>query len=346
MPPFVISIFIAHQGCPHQCIFCNQWSITGGKKVSGPVMTGAHVAKEIKRQLAWPRKDISSEVQVAFYGGSFTGLPFLRQQELLGAVSPFIKSGEVRTIRLSTRPDYVEETTGPFLKGHGVGIVELGVQSMTQAVLDACERGHSVSHVEKAIGCLRTVGLTVGAQIMIGLPGETGKTTLNGVRRLIGLAPDFVRIYPALVFKGSKLAELWASGGFRPLSLDKAVVLTAHLKELFDKSGIRVVRMGLQPSAALESDLIDGPYHPAFGDLVMAQILFKKVRAALVAARRASTDDTNRKFKLSIARQDQSVFRGQKNRSINHLNDMGLLKQVEIVLAAKQERGTVFVTSA
>lgn len=345
MAPFVIAIFIAHQGCPHRCIFCNQWSITGGMGKAGPMQSGDQVSAEIERQLAWPRKNTKSEVQVAFFGGSFTGLPLERQQELLRAVAPFIRDGRVQRIRLSTRPDYVDEQTGVFLKGYGVGIVELGVQSLTPAVLDACARGHTANQVEYAFTCLKSAGLTVGGQLMIGLPGETRKSTLRGVRRLSVLAPDFVRIYPALVLKGSKLAEMWAAGKYQPLELSEAVSLTVRIKEMLGQAGIRVVRMGLQPSVALEDDLLAGPYHPAFGDLVGSRILFKKVRAALAEARQARTDERSGPLCLSIAAADQSAFRGQKNTAIRRLNELGLLNEVKVVFSADQGRGTVFLMS-
>jgi len=345
MPPFVISIFIAHQGCPHRCIFCNQLSITGNSQAAGPTITGDQVQTEIRRQLAWPRKDRAAEVQVAFYGGSFTGLPRSRQRELLGAVASFLDDGLVQGIRLSTRPDYIDLKAIALLQEYRVGIVELGVQSLTPAVLAICERGHTVQHVEEAIARLKSSGFKVGAQLMVGLPGETRMSTLAGARRLIGLSPDFVRIYPALVLKSSRLAEMQAAGEFRPLSLSEAVLLTARLKEMFEEAGIRVVRMGLQPSAALEKDLVAGPYHPAFGDLVRTRMLFKKVRAALVMARPKEIGNVLPGLKLAIAGADQSVFRGQRSSSINRLVALGLLKQVEIVFDSGQARNTVLVTS-
>lgn len=331
--PYIIPLFIPHEGCPHRCIFCNQHTITGCTER----VTVARVRTEIEAWLARPR-DRRREVQVAFYGGSFTGLPRRRQEELLGAVHPFLDREEVAGIRLSTRPDDVDKETARFLAAAGVRIVELGVQSMSAEVLALSGRGHSVAQVEEGFRHLKAAGLLVGGQLMLGLPGETAAGQLAGLRRLLALRPDLLRLYPALVLRGSRLAALYQTGRYRPLSLAAAVALAARMKALCDAAGVPVVRMGLQPSPALEQEVAAGPYHPAFGELVLSRLLFRKARRKLAGS------GTARPRILGIAAADESVFRGPGNCGPRRLAALGLLGSTRIEYRPGQRRQTVVVT--
>ncbi|MBI4792296.1 MAG: radical SAM protein [Deltaproteobacteria bacterium] len=333
LTPFIIPFFIAHQGCPHQCIFCNQHAITGSREQ----LTGELVGREIRRCLAWPR-DVMRQVQVAFYGGSFTGLGRDRQQELLGAVQPFIDRGEVAFIRLSTRPDYIDREKSLYLKERRVGLVELGIQSFDDAVLEKCRRGHTAGQVEEAFAHLRRAGIGVGGQLMVGLPGETTRGVVAGAQRLALLQPDLVRIYPALVLRGSPLADLHSAGGYRPLSMNRAVALCTRLREIFTAARIPVVRLGLQPSASLEKDLAAGPYHPAFGELVLSRLYFRRVRRILALLQKERGRTT---INLILSAADQSLFRGQKRTSVQRLNALGLLAGVEVLFRPGLPRFTI-----
>jgi len=331
--PFIIPFFIAHQGCPHQCVFCNQHVITG----SSQWLTGEMVSGEIDRCLGWPR-DRTRQVQVAFYGGSFTGLDRGRQEDLLGAVGPFIERGEVDLIRLSTRPDYVDQAKAFFLKGRGVGMVELGIQSFDAEVLARCRRGHTAEQVDEAFAHLRQAKIGVGGQLMVGLPGETTAGVLAGARRLVLLRPDLVRIYPTLVLKASPLEDLLAAGRYQPLSMNRAIALCARLKEIFAAAAIPVVRMGLQPSVSIEHDLVAGPYHPAFGELVLSRLYLKRVRKSLAILQK---EHGCAKIRLILSAADRSLFSGQKRCSVTRLAALGLLDDVEVVFLPGQPRLTI-----
>ncbi|HIJ90653.1 MAG: radical SAM protein [Desulfobulbaceae bacterium] len=331
-PPFIIPVFIAHQGCPHQCLFCNQRSITGASEgILGP----REVEDIIRTQLAWPRRYPTAPVQLAFYGGSFTGLALERQHELLGAVQPFLASGRIQEIRLSTRPDYVTPEIAGFLREHGVGIVELGAQSLDDRVLAASGRGHTAAQVRQAVACLKEAGMQVGLQLMLGLPGDSTVTALAGARQAAELCPDLVRLYPCLVISGSPLAELYRQGQFQPLTLPRAVALAGRLLAVFKAHRIPVVRMGLQPSPSLEKTVLSGPYHPAFGELVLSRLFFNKVRAEL------SVRSSYHFYRLCIAKADESVYRGKGNANVKRLAALGLLDGVETVFSASQPRQSV-----
>ena len=334
--PLVIPIFISHQGCPHRCIFCNQHPITGIPEQASAACTAESVQAEINLWLARsPRQ--GRRVQVAFYGGSFTGLPVERQQNLLSAAQPFILNGQVDGIRLSTRPDYITPETPAFLQEFGVETVELGVQSMEPAVLEKSLRGHSVQQVAEAIALLKEAGVNTGAQLMIGLPGETTASAVSGAKRLAALQPDFARLYPVLIIKGSGLEPLYHQGRYRPLSLPQAVILAGRVTAILAEQGIKVIRTGLQPSAELEANLVAGPYHPAFGELVKARMFFTEVRRQLCRYR-------GRTCRLVLAAQDRSLFSGQKKCSVTRLMQLGLLDQATVIFAdTPSQRGIVGV---
>lgn len=329
--PLIIPLFIPHEGCPHRCLFCNQHSISS--QTRSPI-TGAEVAATIREWLVLARPERRTRAQVAFYGGSFTGLPAARQSELLSAVQPFLRRGEVQAIRLSTRPDTVDRDRLALLVSHGVTTVELGVQSCDDRVLRQAGRGHSSADSLQASRLIKDRGLQLGWQLMPGLPGEDGRSLRRTVEATIQTRPDFVRIYPALVVRGSGLAWLYHQGGYRPLSLGRAVVLAAFMKKRFDDQGIGVVRMGLQSSATLERDLVAGPWHPAFGELVKARLMLRQTRRTL--ARTGANPVV-----LVINDRDQSIFRGPGSVNLRRLQELGLSARFTLRFDPNQPRQTV-----
>ncbi len=334
-PLLVIPVFIPHEGCPHCCVFCNQRRISGFTEKS---VTAEDVRVTVQ---TWLDRDGPAQrrVQAAFYGGSFTGLPLMRQKELLGAVAPFLEQGRVQSLRLSTRPDYIDQERVALLCRYRVSTVELGVQSMNDRVLALAKRGHCAADVDRAVPVLRQAGMEIGIQLLLGLSGDTRTTLRQTVERVIALQPDFIRIYPLLVVQHSELAEQHKRGEYTPLSLDKAVVLAAWMKQRFDQAGIRVVRMGLQAGPELESSLLAGPWHPAFGELVASRLMLRKTRKLLYQVPLEST------IYLSINERDQSVFRGMKSANVKRLQQLGLWQRIVLSTDSALPRGTVRMLS-
>jgi len=307
----IIPFFITHAGCPHQCVFCNQKNITGNNEP--PDASSIHLT--ISRYLEALRDD--EVVQVAFYGGSFTALPLAAQTAYLEAVRPFIRSGNIESIRLSTRPDSITADILALLKQYGVATVELGAQSMDDGVLLLSGRGHSAADTVKAVALLREHHFAVGLQLMPGLPGDTPETFQRTLAQVIALKPDFVRIYPALVIKETPLAELYRSGRYTPLSLDDAVQLCHRAVAQFEAAGIEVIRVGLQPTAELErpGTIIAGPWHPAFRQLVESSRFLEKLCALLHPGEEA------RRVTIFANPADLSTVIGQKRRNIAAIRD-------------------------
>jgi histone acetyltransferase (RNA polymerase elongator complex component) len=270
LKPVVIPFFIAHLGCPHRCVFCDQEKISGAR---GVLPTAEEMLGTVARYRA---SSPGREREVAFYGGTFTALPREDQSYLLGALQPLLASGDLSSLRLSTRPDAVDLETASFLKAMGVRTVELGVQSMNEEVLRLSGRGHSARDAELALRVLQEAGITVGVQLMPGLPGDSDQRSLDSLEHVLALRPSFLRIYPTLVLAGTELATLYGAGKFQPQSLEQAVSLCRRMLLAARRAGIPVIRLGLQPTAELESPgvLLAGPYHPAFGQLVESELYY------------------------------------------------------------------------
>ena len=278
MSAAVVPFFISHLGCPHRCVFCDQEKIAGAKGVLPD-------AQQMQAKVARYRESSPGrELEAAFYGGTFTALPRGDQQYLLGAMQPLLDSGCLSSLRLSTRPDAVDPDTARFLKSMGVATVELGVQSMDEEVLRLSGRGHGAADTERALRVLQDAGLSAGVQLMPGLPGDTVERSLASLDRVLSLAPSFLRIYPTLVIAGTGLADLYRAGSYLPQSLDQAVSLGKRMLLAALRADVPVIRLGLQPTAELAAPgvLLAGPYHPAFGQLVQAE-LFYDLMSALVA---------------------------------------------------------------
>lgn len=259
----IIPFFIPHYGCPQQCIFCNQVRITGQ---TTPV-TPSDVARIIDGYLASAREPHCWEA--AFYGGSFTALPLDVMESLLRPAREALAAGRIEKIRLSTRPDCISEEILTVLSRMGVSLVELGVQSLSDNVLRLAERGHTVGDAEEAVRLLRERGFKVGLQFMTGLPGETMAILRESARKGVALRPDFIRLYPVLVLKDTKLAAMYLEGSYQPLTLEEAVFRCAFLKRWYQRHGIPVIRTGLQATEELDrgDSFLGGPYHPSMGEL-------------------------------------------------------------------------------
>ncbi len=318
----IIPFFIPHAGCPHHCVFCSQKQITGR---SGPPEPSA-IAPTIEGYLA--PADSPARAEVAFYGGSFTALSPDRQEAYLAAVSPYIKAGRVTNIRLSTRPDCITASGMDLLKRFHVTIVELGAQSMDDTVLQQSGRGHRAAATAAAVGMLRNEGFLIGLQLMAGLPGDSAETFLRTVEATAALEPDFIRLYPTLVIRNTRLEELYRSGAYEPLSMDRAVDLCRQALLRFEAAGIPVIRIGLQSTDEMgrPGAVLAGPYHPAFGQLVESSVFLARMRALLLPAVAEHEDAV-----VAVNPLDLSTAIGQKRSNVTALKREFRLRSLRIV---------------
>jgi len=267
-----IPVFIPQAGCPFQCVFCNQSRIAGS---SSPTL--AEVKAEIEKCLAGiPR---GTETQIAFFGGSFTGLPASVQESYLQVAASYIEKGRAESVRISTRPDYIDKPRLELLKRYRVTDIELGAQSLDDDVLRRSGRGHTAADVMSAAGLIRSEGFTLGLQMMIGLPGDSKEKSLTTGRKIIEAGADNTRIYPALVIRETRMEKWYAQGKYKPLELEEAVEWSAELMEMFEKAGVKTLRVGLHPSEGLLSgrNLVAGPFHASFRELVLSELWWKEL---------------------------------------------------------------------
>ncbi len=268
--PFVVPVFLPHAGCPHRCVFCNQRSTTGQEES----LPSVNAVRRTIREFLAHRKERTRRTEISFYGGNFLGLSPELISLLLATATAFVQSGEADGIRFSTRPDTIDAPRMKLIARFPVTTVELGVQSMNDAVLRQSQRGHTAQAVREAVALLRRRPYALGLQMMVGLPGDAPATALATARQIADLGPDFVRIYPTLVLRGSLLASQHARGEYEPLTLEAAVALVADIYQIFHRHDIAVARMGLQagPELAPDADLVAGPFHPAFGEMVQSAL--------------------------------------------------------------------------
>lgn len=275
---YIIPIFVPHLGCPNDCVFCNQRSISGQKKQ----VTGEEVKQTIKEYLE-TFKNEDAHKEVAFFGGSFTGIEPEKQEELLQAAYEYVENGEIDSIRVSTRPDYIDKTILKKLKKYKVKTIELGVQSSNDYILRQAKRGHTFEDVKKASKLIRRYGFDLGHQMMVGLPESTRIDELNTAKDLAKLKPKMIRIYPVLVIKNTELARMYQNGEYEPVTLEQAIETCKELYYFFEKKHITIIRMGLQNTDLisnpdnLESEVLAGPYHEAFGQLVESRIWYDSI---------------------------------------------------------------------
>ena len=264
-----ISIFVPHLGCPQQCSFCNQKTITGKEKQPTPDDVRQAVETALKRK--------GYEYEIAFFGGSFTAIDREYMKSLLEAAYEYVKSGKVKGIRISTRPDFIDEEILDVLKSYGVSSIELGAQSMDDEVLSANLRGHTSADVEKASRLIKEYGFELGLQMMTGLYKDTNKKAIETAKKLIALSPDTVRIYPTVVLKGTYLAELYEKEIYSPQKVDDAAELCTKLVPMFEEAGIKVIRLGLHASEDIKKNMVAGAYHDSFGEIVESRKMLNKI---------------------------------------------------------------------
>ncbi len=321
-----IPIFIPHRGCLNACVFCNQHTISGALGDPAPEMLPVEARTTIETALSTISPDTVCEI--AYFGGSFTGIDPDLMEALLALAAEYVAAGRVSSIRFSTRPDYVGDAVLDRIAPYPIGTIELGVQSLSDTVLSVCRRGHTAADALSAIARLRGRGYAVVGQMMLGLPVSTFVDERETAQRLIDAGVSAVRIYPTLVLRGTRLAEMSATGEYGSLSLDEAILRTAELLDLFDRAGVEVLRVGLQETDGLRepNTVLAGPCHPAFGELAMGECFYRRAEELFgrEMTRRANVT-------IAVPHGRTSAMIGQKKKNLSRLCAKFGMKTIKVV---------------
>lgn len=314
MSRVTLPFFISHQGCPQSCFFCDQRTISGS---SGQLPGRDEIASKIRQ---WKQSAGDRPLEVAFFGGSFSALSPDIQERLLAPVQPFLADGTVTGIRISTRPDALDPPAIRRLADQGVRTIEVGVQSMDDRVLVASGRGHAAADSAAALGRIKAGGLSAGAQLMPGLPGDSRQSSRESLKAVIAAGADFVRIYPVLVLAGTELARRFRSGEYRPPSVDEGVAVCKVMLHAALQAGVPVIRIGLQADEGLNRDnVLAGCWHPALGQLVRSELFFD-----LLLRLTAPHDGVPRKISLGCHPSRVSDLAGHRRRNLTRLEALGI----------------------
>ncbi|MCM1226578.1 MAG: radical SAM protein [Clostridium sp.] len=309
-----ISIFVPHAGCPHQCSFCNQKTISGAQH-----SPSAEEVHEICRKALEEVSD-RNNAEIAFFGGSFTAIERTYMLSLLEAAHEYVGENGFKGIRISTRPDFIDRETLDILKTYGVTAIELGAQSMKNKVLTANERGHTVEDVYNASRLIREYGFELGLQIMVGLYRSTVDDERTTAKKIFEIHPDTLRIYPVVILKGTKLAQLYESGEYQPFDFDWVVDFCSKLLG-FELAGIKIIKCGLHASEFVEHDMVAGFYHPAFRELCEGAIYRYNIAARIYDH---DKNEPKKKYVLAVNPSCISKALGHKKSNVEYFREMGI----------------------
>lgn len=319
-----ISVFIPHAGCPNMCSFCNQKKISGAEKAPS-----ADEVYEMCRNQFENMRD-RTDTQIAFFGGSFTAIPYDYMISLLEAVQPFICKNGFDGIRISTRPDCISDDILQILEKYNVKAIELGCQSLDDDVLKINNRGHNSEDVLNAVKLIRKYNFELGLQMMTGLYGSSYEKDMKTAEIICSLKPDTVRIYPVVILKNTMLDEVYQSGIYKTESLDYMIDLCSEIMQLFSKNGIKIIKCGLHASETVEDDMTGGYYHPAFRELCESRMFRNAFETVL------SETDCN-DFDIYVSPKNISRAVGQKRSNILWLKKLGINVSVKQDVCLKSD---------
>lgn len=340
MRHYNIPIFIPHLGCPYDCIYCDQKKISAQLQIPGANEVVGIIEQHLQTIPA------QAEVELAFFGGNFTAIQPELQKEYLSLIQPYLETGSIQGIRISTRPDCIDAGGLEMLKSYGVKTIELGVQSLNDEVLRLSVRKYKAADVYKSTALINEQGFRLGIQLMVGLPGDNYERDIETVRATIELAPQMVRIYPTLVIDGTELNRWWDEGKYQALTLEEAVHICKDMLLYFTAANIPVIRMGLYPGEELRSEGVvkAGPFHPAFGEQVEQAIFREQACLAIrIYLERYANENC---LCLYVQERDLSKMLGKSRSNLSYLRQVFALQELQLKTCREDLRNWIGINHA
>lgn len=325
-----IPVFIPHLGCPNMCVFCNQRAISGVPSFSADTVIG-----DIESVLTTVRGK-GYDCEIAFFGGSFTGIDRKLMISLLDIAQGYVNRGEVSGIRMSTRPDYINSEIIEILGHYTISAVELGIQSFSDTVLTRCKRGHSKEASYGAIKMLREAGFKVVGQMMIGLPGSTSEDEIECAKAICESGAVAARIYPTLVFRDTELYDMTLRGEYTPLTLDLTISRSADVLQIFESNGVECIRIGLCESENLHSDktYYAGPNHPSLGELVYGEMYYRAICHEI----EKQDLSHSKQLRITVPKGDISMAIGQKKKNSLRIQEKYYINYIKFIEKGREKR--------
>ncbi len=318
----IIPVFVSHEGCPYRCSFCNQTKITGTEKKTDKKMLKETLRTHLK---IFDFEKLPEKRELAFFGGSFTGIPLERQKYLLSAVKPWVLSGEIQSIRVSTHALFIDDNRLSLLRENHVETVELGIQSTDDEVLKLAGRECPFDVIQSAVTRIHAKKFRLGLQLMPGLPGDDEQKFQKSVDNVISLKPDFVRIYPTLVIKNTGLFDMYQQGTYTPWNLERMIVAVKEAVVKFEQAGIKVIRVGLHPDPSLMENYVAGPFHPSLRYLIDSRIVRERMIKMLRSLKQVPLSVT---FRVPSRR--VSLYLGHKKENLSIIKNIFGLDSISL----------------
>ena len=318
----IVPVFVSHEGCPYRCSFCNQSKITGTEKKTDRKMLQETLRTHLDDL---DPENLPEKRELAFFGGSFTGIPLERQKYLLSAVQPWVLSGEIQSIRISTHALFIDDIRLSLLRKNNVKTVELGIQSTDDEVLKLAGRECPFDVIQSAVDRIHAMDIRLGLQLMPGLPGDSEQKFQKSVDNVISLKPDFVRIYPTLVIRNTGLFDMYQQGTYTPWNLERMIDAVKEAVVKFEQAGIKVIRVGLHPDPSLMESYVAGPFHPSFRYLVDSRIVRERMINMIRSLKQVPLSVTFR-----VPARNVSIYLGHKKENLSIIKNIFRLDSISL----------------
>ena len=227
------------------CIYCNNVSFSP-KETQSVVL----LEEQMAAGMAYHRRRLGSKKFIIYfqkYTNTYGSVELLSDLYRRALDHP-----DVIGISVGTRPDSLSDEALDLLTEIArtkYVCLELGLQSMDDAILSRINRGHTLDDFIQTVKRAAGRGIDICAHLIHGFPGESAEEFLKTAALMAALPIDSVKLHQLHAVEGTELAELYRRGEFTPLTLAAYTTTVADFLELLPP---RITIQRLYGSAPLE----------------------------------------------------------------------------------------------